>query len=117
MSCTPDNRFSETAPILLQRMSPFGAAYGPSRHCMRWTWLPRWRGRYGSPDMKPSEAHEKRISIRLSCNICGANQPAYVQGMIEGHGPDTELDVAIRRAPCIFCGVVGDFTTFIMKIE
>jgi hypothetical protein len=28
MSCTPDNRLSETAPILLQRMSPFMAQSG-----------------------------------------------------------------------------------------
>ena len=28
MSCTPDNRFSETAPILLRRMSPFVALNG-----------------------------------------------------------------------------------------
>jgi len=30
MSCTPDNRFSETVPFLLQRMSLFMAPNGPA---------------------------------------------------------------------------------------
>jgi hypothetical protein len=36
MSCTPDNRFSETAPFLLQRMSLFMAQPGnadPAAQC------------------------------------------------------------------------------------
>lgn len=60
--------------------------------------------------MKLSEA--LYMSIQLTCKSCGADQPAYVQKMIDKHGPDTEFEIALRRAECIFCETIGEFTTF-----
>jgi len=67
--------------------------------------------------VKLPEALSSDLSIRLSCKNCGAHQPAYIQKMIDKHGSDTELEVALRRAECIFCETIGDFTAFIMKMS
>ena len=49
-------------------------------------------------DVKLSEALTTDVSIRLICKSCGARQPAYVNDMLDRHGPDTELDVAFLEA-------------------
>ncbi len=67
--------------------------------------------------LKLSEAISREVHIRLNCKHCGAHQPAYVQTMINKHGPDTELDVALRRAACLFCDQVGDFTAFVINSD
>lgn len=67
--------------------------------------------------MKLTEALERDISIRLVCKSCGAHQPAYIHEMIDKHGPDTELDIALRRAKCFFCDAMGEFTAFIGKTD
>ena len=67
--------------------------------------------------MKLSEANQNSFSITLICKNCEARQPAYVQAMLDKHGPDTELDVALQSAPCFFCKTVGQFTVFASQVE
>lgn len=50
--------------------------------------------------MKLSEALTK--SITLKCSRCTAQQPAYVQIMIEELGPDALMKDALKTAPASF---------------
>ncbi len=67
--------------------------------------------------MKLIKALESGVSIRLICNRCTARQPAYVHLMIEEHGPDIELNEALKLTPCFFCEAKGDLTVIISNVE
>lgn len=67
--------------------------------------------------MTLSEALASDVGIRLICKSCGAHQPAYVHEMLDRHGPDTELDEALRLAACLFCKTVGQFTAMVTKVD
>ena len=67
--------------------------------------------------MTLSDTLTSDVSIHLICKSCGVHQPAYVDEMIDKHGPDMELDVALRRAACMSCNVVGQFTAMVTKVE
>ena len=58
--------------------------------------------------MKLVEALESGVGIRLICDRCTAQQPAYVHLMIDEHGPDLELKEALKLARCFFCKGKGD---------
>ena len=61
--------------------------------------------------MKLSDANSDRFSIALICQHCNGRQPAYPNLMIEKHHADTDLEIALRLWPCMWCGETGDFTT------
>jgi hypothetical protein len=65
--------------------------------------------------MKLSEANKNSARITLICKNCEARQPAYVQAMIDKHGPDMDLQVVLKAAPCFFCKTVGQFTVFVSE--
>lgn len=67
--------------------------------------------------MKLCDVVEKQISVHLVCKVCGAHQPAYPQALVDRHGPDTELDVALKRAPCIFCDEAEQFTAMVISVS
>lgn len=64
--------------------------------------------------MTLSEALASSSRTHLACKSCGAHQPVYVQAMIDRHGPETLFETAVKRWDCIFCGMKGEFTVFIL---
>ena len=56
--------------------------------------------------MKLREALTK--TIKLKCERCTAEQPAYVHLWIEELGPDALMKDALKTAPCFFCKGKGD---------
>ena len=63
------------------------------------------------------KALESDLGIRLICKSCGARQRVYVADLIDRHGPDTELDVALREIRCDSCKAQGTFTAMVIKAE
>ena len=65
-----------------------------------------------SSHMELSDALTK--SICLICDRCTGRQLAYVDLMIERHGPDMELKEALKTEPCFWCKKVGYLSVFKM---
>jgi hypothetical protein len=79
----------------------------------------RWRKVVPPEELKnpsgPSlaEALDMDAKFELGCVTCGARQPIYIRRMIEKHGPDTPLEIGVKRLDCPLCGTKGRFNTFI----
>ena len=63
--------------------------------------------------MNLSEAAASQSAIRLVCHHCGAHQPVGVNELLERFPPETEMEIALKLHPCMFCNQMGRFNVVV----
>ena len=68
----------------------------------------------GSIKMNLGEAASSHSVVRLVCHNCGAHQPVGINELLERFTSETELEIALRLHPCMFCDQMGRFKVVVV---